>query len=247
MADPTPTPTPAPTPKTKRQRSTVNRAHLDELANSRKVAKAAADPANAAALAVVEFDAKLPVQITALADQTEKDIGNLSGSRVAKKEMTAQEKTARDALIAVIAPVQTAAKRKFTGDQAAFRQAYFVGEPLASDTLKEVQIAANAIYNRLAPGANNAPPQDVLPGIKDVQIQALANAIKLYGDKNAAQGDEQNQATGQLEAIVANIEKLAVLRHQVQLAAEQAFPWRNPGVPAIRQSFLLPVDRPLPG
>jgi hypothetical protein len=161
--------------------------------------------------------------------------------------MTAQEKTARDALIAVIAPVQTAAKRKFTGDQAALKQAYFVGEPLASDTLKEVQIAANAIYNRLAPGANNAPPQDVLPGIKDTQIQALANAIKLYGDKNAAQGDEQNQATGQLEAIVANIEKLAVLRHQVQLAAEQAFPWRNPGVAAIRQSFLLPVDRPLPG
>ena len=124
---------------------------------------------------------------------------------------------------------------------------YFVGEPLASDTLKEVQIAANAIYNRLAPGANNAPSADVLPGIKDAQIQALANAIKLYGDKNAAQGDDQNQATGQLEAIVANIEKLAVLRHQVQLAAEQAFPWRNSGVAAIRQSFLLPVDRPLPG
>jgi hypothetical protein len=28
-----------------------------------------------------------------------------------------------------------------------------------------------------------------------------------------------------------------------QLAAEQAFPWRNPGVASIRKSFLLPTDR----
>ncbi len=34
-----------------------------------------------------------------------------------KTEMTAQETAARDALIAVIAPIQTAARRKFTGDQ----------------------------------------------------------------------------------------------------------------------------------
>ncbi len=60
MADPTPTPTPDTRPKAKRQRSTINRKHLNEIANSRAVAKAAADPANAAALAVVEFDATLP-------------------------------------------------------------------------------------------------------------------------------------------------------------------------------------------
>ena len=52
---------------------------------------------------------------------------------------------------------------------------------------------------------------------------------------------------GALQAIVANIGKLAGLRHQVQLAAEQAFPWRNSGVASIRQSFLLPTDRPMPG
>jgi hypothetical protein len=60
MADPTPTPTPTPAPKAKHQRSTINRKHLNEIANSRAVAKAAADPAKAAALAVVEFDATLP-------------------------------------------------------------------------------------------------------------------------------------------------------------------------------------------
>jgi hypothetical protein len=28
-------------------------------------------------------------------------------------------------------------------------------------------------------------------------------------------------------------------------AADQAWPWRNPGVATIRRDFLLPVDRPL--
>jgi hypothetical protein len=46
---------------------------------------------------------------------------------------------------------------------------------------------------------------------------------------------------------VANIGKLAGLRHQVQLAAEQAFPWRTPGVASIRKSFQLPTDRPMRG
>jgi len=103
MSDPTPTPTPA--PKAKRQRSTINRKHLNEIANSRAVAKAAADPANAAALAVVEFDATLPGQITTLADATEASIGKLTGTRAVKTEMTAQETAARDAMARFIARV----------------------------------------------------------------------------------------------------------------------------------------------
>src|ERR1035438_8334569 len=134
MADPTPTPTPA--PKTKRTRSSINRGHLDEIKNSRAVAKAAIDPANTTALAAVEFDATLPAQITTLADATETSIGKLTGTRARKTEMTAQETTVRDALFAVIAPIQTAAKRKFTGDSGKLRQAYFIGENLAHDNLR---------------------------------------------------------------------------------------------------------------
>jgi len=63
----------------------------------------------------------------------------------------------------------------------------------------------------------------------------------------AAGDEQQNQNSGALNTIKASISKLAGLRHQVQLAAEQAFPWRTPGVAATRQAFLLPPDRPLPG
>jgi hypothetical protein len=243
MADPTPTPTPTPAPKAKRQRSTINRKHLNEIANSRAVAKAAADPANAAALVAVEFDPTLPAQITTLADATETAIGKLTGTRAVKTEMTAQETTARDALIAVIAPIQTAARRKFTGDQEQLRHAYFIGEGLPDDTLGEVQTAAIAIRDRLV----GTPPQDVLPGIKAAQITALSSAITTYATDVTAPGGQQNENAGALEAIVANIGKLAGLRHQVQLAAEQAFPWRNSGVASIRKSFQLPTDRPMRG
>jgi hypothetical protein len=241
MADPTPTPTPA--PKTKRTRSSINRGHLDEIKNSRAVAKAAIDPANTAALAAVEFDATLPAQITTLADATETSIGKLTGTRAQKTEMTAQETTARDALFAIIAPIQTAAKRKFTGDSGKLRQAYFIGENLAHDNLHEVQTAAIAIRDRLV----GTPPQDILPGVKAAQITALSGAITTYAANITAPGDQSNENAGALQAIVANIGKLAGLRHQVQLAAEQAFPWRNSGVASIRQSFLLPTDRPMPG
>jgi hypothetical protein len=241
MADPTPTPTPA--PKAKRQRSTINRKHLNEIANSRAVAAAATDTANAATLAGVEFDATLPAQITTLADATEKAIGKLSGTRATKTELTAEEKTARAALITVIAPIQTAARRKFTGDQEQMRHAYFINEGLADDTLGEVQTAAIAIRDRLT----GTPPQDVLPGVKAAQITALSNAVTQYAADVTAPGDQKNENSKALEAIVANIGTLAGLRHQVQLAAEQAFPYRTPGVASIRKTFLLPPDKPMRG
>jgi hypothetical protein len=45
--------------------------------------------------------------------------------------------------------------------------------------------------------------------------------------------------------IKANVPKLAKLRRQVQLAADQAWPWRTPGVATIRKAFLLSQGRPM--
>ncbi len=246
MTDPTPTPTPTPTPATRRQRQTINRAHLGEIANSRQVAAAAVAPANAAVLAGVEFDITLPAKITTLADATETKIGKLTGGRADKLTMTDQEKAARDALIAVIAPIQTAACRKYFGAQKAERHAYFVGDDLHNDNFQEALAASKAILARISPGKDDAPPQDTLPGIKAPQIQALSDAITTYGGGKDDQSGQRNLNAQALEEIEADISQLAGLRHQVQLAVEQALPWRTPGVAAIRQSFLLPPDRPLP-
>jgi len=157
-----------------------------------------------------------------------------------------QERIARDALIAVIAPIQTAAKRAFTGDAEDMRAAFYIGDPLASLSLDDVTTAAENILARLTPGEAGAPPEDTLPGIKaDGAIKALADAIGHYGAKGEAQGQAQQNAATILERIDAAIDSLASERRRVQLAADQAWPWRTKGVATIRKAFLLPPDRPL--
>jgi hypothetical protein len=183
--------------------------------------------------------AALPCRLDALS-------GKLTGERAGKATMTEQEQTARDALMAVLQPIQTAAKRKFIGETQKLREAYYIATGLASGTLDEVLTASRSVLARLSPGENNAPPQDVLPGVKpDPQIKALADAIAAYGGKDQAQGAKQSEADKLLEAIKANVPKLAKLRRQVQLAADQAWPWRTPGVATIRKAFLLSPDRPM--
>ena len=241
-------PPPAPAPKPKQGRSAINKEYLAAVADARKVADAASDPAHTDGLTDVDFDDTIADQTHALADQIETALGVLTGTRAGKKEMTAQEKAARDALIAVLAPIQTAAKRKFTGETSHLREAYFIGgnNNLANAPLDEVITDARAILARLVPGPAAAPPTDLLPGIKPLgKIKDLSDAIAAYDTKNKAQGAEQAAAGTSLETIAAQIATLNALRRDIQLAADQAWPWRTPGVKTTRKAFLLPEDRPM--
>ncbi|NBU09480.1 MAG: hypothetical protein EBS84_10740 [Proteobacteria bacterium] len=150
---------------------------------------------------------------------------------------------------ASLAPIQTAAKRKYKGTSIEQRGAYFIGGPkqLSNSPLDEVLTAARAILARLSPGTGGTPPVDTLPGIKPLgRIKDLSDAITAYDAKNTAQGDKQGAAEEALEAIGAQVADLASLRREIQLAADQAWPWRTPGVKTIRKAFGLPEDRPLP-
>lgn len=251
MPDPvlTPTPDPAPAPaKTKRTRSTLNKEYLAEVTAARAVADAALDQAHTAALVDVDFDATLPAQVHTLASQLEAALGTLAGSRAGKKQTTDEEAAARESLLAVIAPIQTAAKRKYKGTSIEQRGAYFIGGPkqLVNCTLEEVLTAARAIHARLSPGANNAPPVDTLPGIKPLgRIKDLSDAIAAYEAKSAAQSAQTQAASEDLEAIATQTDQLATIRREIQLAADQAWPWRTPGVKTTRKAFGLPEDRPM--
>lgn len=244
---PTPTPTPAPTPaKANRERGIANRDYLDEISNSRKVASAAVDPTHTSSLAAAELDTTIIASIHALANLIEADIGKMTGERAGKATITEQEKIARDALLAVLQPIQTAAKRKFTGETQTLREAYYISAGLSGSTLEEVITASRSVLARLSSADGKAPPQDVLPGITAAgRIKELADAITTYGNKNKAQSDKQAEAAKLLEAIKTNVPKLAKLRRQVQLAADQAWPWRTPGVATIRKAFFLSPDRPM--
>ncbi|MFN0079266.1 MAG: hypothetical protein ACKVY0_22605 [Prosthecobacter sp.] len=246
--------TPAPAPaapdadKPKRTRSPINQEFLDEIEDSRDVAAAASDPAHTAALAAVELDATLPASITALATEVENDLGDLIGSRAAKKAKTGEHDADREAILAALAPIQSAAKRKYKGDQEAMRQAYGAGTTLSSEGTEDIATFATGVLKRLSPGENNAPPADTLPGIKpgaNGVIDTLSKALAKRGATSTARTTQQNKASATLEQITAKVETLATHRKEIQLAADQAWPWRKDGVEAIRKAFLLPVDRPL--
>lgn len=251
MPDPAPDPTPDPTPtpaKATRARSALNKEYLKEVTAARAVAAAALDPDHTTALADVDFDDELPGQANTLADTIEAALGTLTGTRAGKTEMTDQEKAARESLLAAIAPIQTAAKRKYKGTSIGQRRAYFIGGPkqLINSTLQEVLTDARAILTRLSPGAGSTPPVDTLPGIKPLgRIKDLSDTIGAYDAKNTAQGDRQEDAEEELEAIGTQVAALAALRRDIQLAADQAWPWRTAGVKTIRKAFLLPEDRPM--
>lgn len=123
-----------------------------------------------------------------------------------------------------------------------------VGTTLNGENPEGLATFATGVLNRLSPGENNAPPADTLPGIKpgpNGAIATLAKALAKRGATHTARTTEKNKATATLEQITAKVETLAAHRKEIQLAADQAWPWRKDGVEAIRKAFLLPVDRPL--
>src|SRR5947209_4275514 len=78
---------------------------------------------------------------------------------------------------------------------------------------------------------------------KDSLSENRLHVGPLRGGKDQAQAGQQNLAAGALEDIDSAITDLAALRRKVQLAADQAWPWRTDGVATIRKTFFLPTDR----
>jgi hypothetical protein len=243
-SDPPPTPPPAPPPP--RPRGDVRREFLDELSLARKVGAAAADPGYLADLSRVEMDPTLAGKIQVQIAQIDPLLTELKAERTDRATMTQQEKAARSHLLEVLQPIQTAAKRKYVGDVAKQREAYYINAGLGSKSLDTVVTACNTVLGRLTPATPGGSPLDTLPGITaDGDILALRQALGDYTSRDAAQEEEGEDAEATLDKIEAAIKALAPWRRAVQQAADQAWPWRKPGSAAYRRAFALPTDRPL--
>ena len=253
MADttPPPAPNPAPTPgKTKGTRNKINQAHLQAVEDAKAIAAAAVDPAHTAGLAAVELDEDLPAEVTAKAIALETEIGAHLATVGGKEGMGQEEQAARDTLLEIIDPIQTALTRIPAGADPAIRTAYSIGvkPALINTKLEGVIVAAKAIHARLIPGAGAAPPKEVLPGITALgKIKALGDAIAAYEAKNEAQGTLKTKAGREVEALMNDVAALSAKARAIQKAAEQAWPYRAKNVKTIRKAFQLPPDRPFAG
>jgi hypothetical protein len=78
---------------------------------------------------------------------------------------------------------------------------------------------------------------DTLPGITPVKVTNLGTLRKAYMDANKAQGDAQADATGEREAVKAQVKSITDRRIQIQYAVDAEWPHTDRANRGIRRAF----------
>ena len=163
---------------------------------------------------------------------------------VAKEQLTAEETAAKAALLAGIATAQRGALRTFRASQRARLGDFFIGEDLDTN-LARLKTIAGAILERLQPGENNTPPLDVLKGVKTADIQAISAALALLGAKDDEQAEAQTLSKTEHKTADELLTEVTAGKLDIQLAADQEWPWTTREFDVIRDQFKLPRTRPM--
>ncbi len=222
-----------------------NQAKLDEVERTRDIITAYRKPEHKQLLIdkrdVLEADVNTLETTVNLA---ENKITGGHAATVAKEQLTAEEGIAKAALLAGIATTQRGALRTFRSDQRARLEDYFIGEDLDTN-LPRLKTIAIAILAKLQPGPNNTPPPDVLRGVKAPDIQALADALGVLTAKDNEQGAAQVIAKEERRTADELLADIVAGRLDIQLAADQEWPWTTREHDVIRAQFKLPLTRPM--
>ena len=234
-----------PEKKPRKPRGPFNQAHLDEIADTRDIITAYRKPEHKQLL--IDKRDVLEADVNALETTVNRAENKITGGHaatIAKEQLTAEEKIVKAALTAGIATTQRGALRTFRADQRTRLADYFIGEDLDTN-LARLKTIAIAILGKLQPGPNNTPPPDVIRGVKAPDIQALAAALALLTVKDNAQGAAQIIASGERRTADELIADITAGRLDIQLAADQEWPWITREFDTIRAQFKLPLTRPM--
>lgn len=228
----------------RKPRGPFDQGKLDELERTRDIIAAYRDPAHKAKLIARDVTEAEVAAVEATANLAETAITGGRSATVAKEQLTAEETAARAGLIAGIALIQRGALRTFRADQRPRLGDFFVGEELGTN-LARLKTIATAILSRLQPGVNNAPPLDVLKGVKAADIANIATALGELTTKDDEQAAAQAMASGERRTADDLIADMVAGRLDIQLAADQEWPWTGHRFDAIRTQFQLPLTRPM--
>ena len=228
----------------RKPRGPFDQGKLDEIERTRDIIAAYRLPEHKQKL--IDRDVT-EAEVAALETNTNLAEAAITGGRsatVAKEQLTAEEGIAKAALLAGIATTQRGALRTFRSDQRARLGDFFIGEDLDTN-LPRLKTIAAAILDRLQPGANNTPPLDVLKGVKAPDIAALATALGQLTAKDNAQGTALSAAKAERRTAEELIADIVAGRLDIQLAADQEWPWTTREHDVIRAQFKLPLTRPM--
>lgn len=219
----------------RRERSFLNQTQQRSVQRFKQVLTAAREPAHADILneraITPAFVAEIETDIMA----AEKRV-TLSITCTDRKEgATLDEQDAQAALLANLRTGQAAARQKYFYAEPAKLKEFLVGDRIDANRATLDQ-AAQAITTKL--------DQTRPPGIDTGFIEKLVLDRVKWNAEHATQATEQGQGTSERELRDAQIAAIQAKVHQIQFAADAAWPPGVPGNAGARRKFHLPRNRP---
>ncbi|MEO6786372.1 MAG: hypothetical protein ABI318_09590 [Chthoniobacteraceae bacterium] len=214
-----------------------------ELADS--CARSAAEPEYQPGVTARAWTPANQTALTAAVTRATGLVRDIKAARAGKKSRTREEEAARAELLAALDPILAGAKRTFA-EGAGERDLFGVGsDPSSATTARLYRLALDSFRN-LSPGTGGTPAAYTLRGVLPAEITRLGDLGQAYKDANFAQGDAGLGAAELLDTLTAYLDAtLNPLRRELQFAAEQAWPARDPANRSKRLAFGLPPTRPM--
>ena len=116
----------------------------------------------------------------------------------------------------------------------AFKARYFIGSDIFDSRALAEQSARDIISHATA---------DALPAVTPARIATASAALIAFIASESPQSDAQSEATKLRNQRDASFTEVLRLRHDIQLAADAAWPWWNDANLAERREFLIPAGR----
>lgn len=240
-----PTPAPAPAKKKRAAKQPIARQTEADIRLAEACALAAADPENAGPLATRDWTADKQSALNNAVARSNQLAGQIIGARGKKRGITAEEETAREKLLAALDPIIAGAKRTYPGDDNPNRRLFGIGLNLSTASTTLLYRLTGSIHSLLLPKGTPPKADHKLAGVLSTEIEALAILTKDYKDADFAQATAQLDAGDLLTQLTLHLrETLNPLRRELQLAADQQWPWRNPANAPKRKAFGIPIDQP---
>lgn len=230
-----PPPPAAAEPEKKRHPGRLNKKQQAQITKAEILIPVARKPEYAPALAARNIPASFLVALEGKITLARRDSTTAVNCTAAGKGCTVDEAQAEQALMESLRDFQGAARLKYRRTDPEHLESYMIGQPInQSRPLLEQSgeiIIDNTNTDRPAP-------------VDTTMILAAEAKLQAYKDSKQPQRDEKAAASGARQARDAQVASIAADRQQIQLAADNAWPWTNPANRKARMEFGLPLNQP---
>lgn len=225
----------APEPEAKRHPGRLNKKQQAQITEAELIIPVCRKPLYAPALAARNIPEAFFVALEGKIDLARKNSTKAVNCTDAGKGCTLEEELAKKELMESLRDFQGAARLKFRRTDPARLESYLVGTEIDQSRPLLEQSGETIIDN-----TNTDRPAPV----ETAMITAAEVKLQKYKDSKQPQRDEKSSAAAARQSRDALVAQIVNDRQQIQLAADNAWPYTDPANRKARMEFGLPVNRP---